>query len=131
MQWVLSKIHNYCHPILLLLILAGLVACGATPPADSQGPVQITLRTPVPLFTLPTPPPKTARPVSEMQRGWLRDTPCQAPCWEGITPGQTSVKEAVEILNRHPFTTDPRFGSLPSDEEGTLVWLWNKSTQGS
>src|SRR5579864_3430262 len=31
-------------------------------------------------------------------------TPCQRPCLFGVQPGQTSYKQAVELLRNHPFT---------------------------
>jgi hypothetical protein len=33
---------------------------------------------------------------------WLHDPVCQPPCWEGITPGMTTMTETVKILQSLP-----------------------------
>jgi hypothetical protein len=33
---------------------------------------------------------------------WLHDPVCQPPCWEGITPGTTTMTETVKILQSLP-----------------------------
>ncbi len=37
--------------------------------------------------------------IDELRTRWLFSPSCIPPCWEGITPGQTTVDEAIEILN--------------------------------
>lgn len=32
-------------------------------------------------------------------RSILTDEPCPAPCWQGIVPGETTIDEAVAILD--------------------------------
>jgi hypothetical protein len=132
MHWA-SKIRAHFHQRLVLLALAmGLVACGAATPAvlPSLIPIHTPLSTPTPLFLLPTPPPKTVQPVTDLSRRWLYRRSCAPPCWEGITPGKISVMAAVEILNRHPFVTQIDFGSIPSEEDGLLIWKWMGSEHG-
>lgn len=56
---------------------------------------------------------------------WLKGIPCRPPCWEGITPGQTTAEEAVEILRRSPIIatveiTIPRL----TPERGVVTWNW-------
>ncbi|HEY1014373.1 MAG TPA: NHL repeat-containing protein, partial [Herpetosiphonaceae bacterium] len=45
----------------------------------------------------------TAAEWRELGRRWLRQDPCAAPCWEGVTPGETTVGEALETLKRSPL----------------------------
>jgi hypothetical protein len=33
---------------------------------------------------------------------WLTGNPCAVPCWEGVTPGHTTVADAIKILNQNP-----------------------------
>jgi hypothetical protein len=37
---------------------------------------------------------------------WLDQQPCRVPCWEGITPGQTTVAQAIQQLQSLSFV-DP------------------------
>ena len=50
----------------------------------------------------------------------LNDTPCDAPCWQGIVPGQTTGQEAIDILFSD---TGPSYvaGSGPSHLDDTRV----------
>lgn len=76
--------------------------------------------TKAPLSTLPvaSSPVETARPspspteMSSLTESalpedwsyrWLKGIPCRPPCWEGITPGQTTAREAEEILRQSPI----------------------------
>jgi hypothetical protein len=110
--------------LIFLLVLVGLGACGsAESPAFAR---------PKPLL-LPTPLLKTSRPItSAFRQQWLTKQPCTPPCWEGITPGKTKLREAVEILNKHPFVgaiEDNTYTSLTATEPG-VAWRWNGSTEG-
>jgi hypothetical protein len=111
----------------VLLLLVTLTACGASPSAAALTPTEVfipTLTPETPLFELPTPPAKTPQPPEALWQSWLDNPSCRPPCWQGITPGTTSVKDAATILNRLPFTDNIQFGSLPSEERGLLVWRW-------
>lgn len=54
-------------------------------------------------------------------------TMCKLPCWEGMTPGVTSLSEAVELLQASPVveastvTVDER-GELVPGSEATIYW---------
>jgi hypothetical protein len=56
---------------------------------------------------------------------WLSGNPCNPPCWEGITPGQTTLKDAVDLLQNNPL-----IGQLTiyADENrpnsGEISWSW-------
>ena len=34
---------------------------------------------------------------------WIKGLPCKPPCWYGITPGQTTETDAINILKSLPF----------------------------
>lgn len=52
----------------------------------------------------PIPPAPTEMPTPpEWSTRWLRGRPCWAPCWEGVTPGLTTVEEAVAIWSQNPL----------------------------
>src|SRR5688572_2209141 len=36
---------------------------------------------------------------------WIDGIPCEPPCWQGITPGQTTAFQAVEILRSNAIVT--------------------------
>lgn len=59
-------------------------------------------------------------------RRWLLAEVCQPPCWEGITPGTTTVSQALDLLNNNP-------GIIPGSanaHDGYVVWRWKGSTHG-
>jgi sugar lactone lactonase YvrE len=67
---------------------------------------------------------------------WLNGQPCRAPCWEGITPGTTTVGQALNLLSQHPLI-DPssvavlsardvqgNHGFDPANYPDVVVWSW-------
>lgn len=130
MLWVSTNCVSCLRCLSLLALLVGLAACGKPSSSNLPSPIQITVRTHTPLFALPTPPSKTPYPIHKLLQHWQKDAACRPPCWAGITPGQTTVKEAVTILNRHPSITDIKFHSLASDTEEALTWRWIGSESG-
>jgi hypothetical protein len=48
----------------------------------------------------------------------ITSDPCAAPCWRGITPGETEWEDALIILEDDPALTDP---ALQRDEESGAV----------
>lgn len=99
------------RPIILVGIALLLLACGqpqiATPrpPAVSAAVVQ----------TLPA-----------VQASWLTSSTCRPPCWEGITPGVTTITATVAILQAHPlllYIPGPP-GFTPRDGEHQFDWAW-------
>lgn len=55
--------------------------------------------------------PASEQPVAEVHwfadRSILTDDPCAAPCWQGITPGETPLDEAFDILTELGY--EPRY----------------------
>lgn len=114
--------HRCMKYLLYVYFVCLLLACGNTRPVES------TVQTPLPTLT---PPPKTALAVSvDQQTRWLTGIPCAPPCWEGITPGETSVQEAIELLNTNPYVSDVAYWSRPDDDVGVIEWRWNDLNDG-
>ncbi|HYF61559.1 MAG TPA: hypothetical protein VD886_02020 [Herpetosiphonaceae bacterium] len=133
--WPPKRMIRRCMHGLILLTLA---QCGrATPPgatpsampspsapaadhAASQTPELPPL--PAPRGT-PAPTRSTSQPSPVLGQGWktdwLRGIPCTAPCYAGITPGNTTIAEARSILERNP-----RVGALV-ERGGFVEWGWN------
>src|SRR5574341_1101816 len=89
-----------------------------------------------------TPPPALPQPViivkaplsSDEWVNWLKAVPCQAPCWDNITLGQTTVSTTLAILRDNP-TINPSsvqvVRKLCGGENGEeiinsrrIVWTW-------
>jgi hypothetical protein len=51
---------------------------------------------------------------------------CPAPCWQGIRPGMTTVTEALDILESHPWIDHviitERYGAT---RDGFIGWAWS------
>jgi hypothetical protein len=64
---------------------------------------------------------------------WLQGIPCTPPCWEGVTPGQTTVRDAIRIWNDNPGIQP---GSVVTEEyryvpdAGTIKWKWRDGSPG-
>lgn len=52
---------------------------------------------------------------------------CPAPCWQGIRPGTTTVVEALDILESHPWIAriiiTERYGAT---RDGLIGWAWSE-----
>ena len=56
----------------------------------------------------------------------LKETPCAAPCWQGIVPGQTTEQEAIDILfsdARPRYIKEPDIYRQDWGMETTIRWL--------
>jgi hypothetical protein len=71
-----------------------LAACESAVTVNLCPPAAPTPAPPAPT-EVPAPPAWTTR--------WLQGSPCWAPCWEGVTPGLTTVEEAVAIWSQNPL----------------------------
>lgn len=113
--------QHLVRSFLLVLGLFGPVACGGSPAATG---------TPTPWLALPPPSPKTDQtPIDTIQLQWLSGTPCAPPCWEGITPGQTTAQAAAEILNRHPLIEKLQLVNDQTHQKSQLYWHWRGSSE--
>ncbi len=57
-------------------------------------------------------------------RAFLLSDGCNAPCWQGIQPGITTVDEAVALLQAHPWVSSAGAGGTPADTR--VYWRWNE-----
>ncbi|MBI5669349.1 MAG: hypothetical protein HZC41_15200 [Chloroflexi bacterium] len=55
----------------------------------------------------------------------ITNEPCEAPCWNGITPGETSWSEALTIVEDDARLSDPQ---VQNAQEGTAIGAqWSKT----
>lgn len=108
--------------------LAG--AAQQTPPntlIESQQPVLSTSGTLIPYSN------NTQIPADSWQTRWLRSIPCKAPCWEGITPGITTMEEAAKLLKQNPLI-NPNSIKITVDNYDKsvedLAWKWITNVPG-
>lgn len=59
-------------------------------------------------------------------RRWLIAPVCAPPCWEGVTPGATTVRQALDILDQNPGIIA---GSARATD-GYVIWRWKGSAHG-
>jgi hypothetical protein len=83
----------------------------------TASPTTLITDTPLPLY-----------PPEFWQTRWIRGEPCSPPCWENITPGITSVKDATEYLRANPWIRNV-FVRMEKDQ-GYIVWEWNNGEEG-
>jgi len=118
---MIIQMKRYGNSILISVLLPLFLACSTTLPdsLENQPSVtailhdEISISTPS-LHPTSTPSPTSTRQLPDVQvlpvprkekveivRLYLEeDSDCQLPCWWGITPGVTTLNEAVEILSR-------------------------------
>jgi hypothetical protein len=63
---------------------------------------------------------------------WLQsNAACRAPCWEGITPGQTQLTQASSLLSHNPLIQSTTiFTSSVAPDQSEIDWQWGTSTFG-
>lgn len=59
-----------------------------------------------------------------VDRSLLTDTPCAAPCWQGITPGVTSRSQAMAVLQESPYIRQDTLREAGTEEWGGVTWEW-------
>jgi hypothetical protein len=99
--------------------------CGFSPPTEGAIPLA-PIACMVFLLVLCSACASSPQEQGPVAKDLLGDVPCVAPCWQGITPGQTSEQETVRIL--HNSTANGPFAeatiSDPNDMgEITVRWL--------
>jgi len=90
----------------LFILVAGLAGCAS-------------------MNTAPVYPTNTPMPTPDYSNYWLRKQPCAAPCWEGITPGVTTYKEALKLLEQNSSATNVKL-TLPEE----IHWDWRETNSG-
>jgi hypothetical protein len=61
---------------------------------------------------------------------WLQTIPCRAPCWEGVTPGQTTPAAAVRLLQQSPIITNVQQIEFHDVHLGYITWDWLTHQKG-
>jgi len=61
---------------------------------------------------------------------WLTHPACQPPCWENITPGVTTIDEAVKIVYQIPGVDITWLPSMTGATEGEKSLGWDFSQSG-
>jgi hypothetical protein len=51
-------------------------------------------------------PTSTPQPLSAWTKKWLTHPSCQPPCWEGITPGVSTITDTLQIVRSMPGIKD-------------------------
>lgn len=105
--------HHHLRRIIPTLLLFLASACG-------------TASTAVPAETQPTPsaqPAATAASESLAQR-WLAGGACPMPCWEGITPGSTTVDEANALLASTAGVANVQQSGGSNNDPSIISWQW-------
>ncbi len=58
------------------------------------------------------------------EMGLLSDNPCSIPCWQGITPGETSSREAKAIIQNSPYIREETIEFGYNMDFGGCTWNW-------
>jgi len=57
-------------------------------------------------------------------RNFLSGPPCSAPCWQDITPGQTTRSEVIEKLKNLEYIQVSSIKEAGTAERGGVTWYW-------
>jgi hypothetical protein len=88
------------HIVLLVVCSALLASCNGIVLKHTPTPLPTSL--PVLLPSSISPIPTKSNFHYDWKSDWLNSPTCAPPCWEGITPGQTSLQEAIDIIKNMP-----------------------------
>jgi hypothetical protein len=113
----MTKIFQVRSKKLILYIPVILVVCGL--PILRRA---FTSRIP----PTPTPPPP------DWFTDWLNKPVCYPPCWQGITPGTTSITDAAILISEIP-SVKITFGpeeTMPDKNRLTLEWQFGQPSSG-
>jgi hypothetical protein len=108
-----------------LALCLGLVACysGGVSRVELDATIKAdTLASRLPIVMPTVAPNKTPQRItrSDFNNAWLEGDQCALPCWQGITPHETTLAEALELLNQYPFIKEIE----PSDDE-EIYFSWD------
>lgn len=53
--------------------------------------------------------------------------PCGAPCWRGITPGETTWDDALQIIKDDPTLSEPEIQEGEGEESNAKLAVWNET----
>ncbi len=93
---------------ILLVFIGGMLLGGCGDAANSTSSSQAS--------------PPTLADVGGWESRWLNSLPCSPPCWEGIIPGKTTVREAQNLLKSNSFVTSVK---IRNGISGSIYWESN------
>ncbi len=76
------------------------------------------------LFAACAPPPELRDPNMLQDTSLVSGEPCEAPCWRGITPGETTWSDALTILEDD--TTIENLNTQTDDNSNAALAEWNQ-----
>ncbi len=76
------------------------------------------------LFAACAPPPELRDPNMLQDTSLITGDPCEAPCWRGITPGETTWSDALTILEDD--TTIENLNTQADDNSNAALAEWNQ-----
>jgi hypothetical protein len=98
--------------LVLLTYVLFMVGCAEMPSTDLPRATDI--------FIMPSlVPAPVSNPIENWGMRWMNNEPCQAPCWENLTPGVTTVDESMLLLMDSPINW-VRY--LPKDNSISFEW---------
>lgn len=113
--------------VLTVLLTLFLQACADTP-GFGWTPPTATPPTPTPTARITSVSPQVTVIQDVARTRWLQSIPCKAPCFEGITPGVTSVDEAVAILKNSPYvdagSVEIKDYTASEPKQRLVYWSW-------
>ncbi|HNT78134.1 MAG TPA: hypothetical protein PKH77_24235 [Anaerolineae bacterium] len=122
--------------LVVTLLLVGLTACSGAAQNDPETSIPDTKE--ATSMTHPTDTgdrlDMTPIPSTEWVQEWLTGQPaCRLPCFQGVTPGETSAKEAAETWRANPAFTEVTIkeSPLPIDKTGHVRFTRSITRDGS
>jgi hypothetical protein len=111
--------------ILLLILLANCGSATVAVPTTSR-----TTPTPEERETATHPPstpvltPTAQNKDASIVVQWLEKTPCQAPCWEQLTPGMSTIADADARLSQLEYISNLQRKPEYNQNPAIITWQW-------
>jgi hypothetical protein len=122
--------QRFWFSILLLVLLANCSSSTTTIPTISNtAPTSEARET----ITLPAPTPVLTSTVAQKDVSivlqWLEKRPCQAPCWEQLTPGMSKLADADARLSQLQYIDNLQKQPEYNQNPGIIAWRWKHHAQ--
>jgi len=112
-----------------LLVL--LINCGGAPESaaisTSAVPTLGSTETgPLPTVSAPVTTPTASSKSDSPALRWLKGTPCQAPCWEQLTPGSSTITDTTIRLSQLDSIANTQYAPEQNSDPALIAWQWKK-----